>query len=324
MRRNALLCTALGLALLAACENGGGGTGVDATGTVTALVWLDRNGTEELEEIDGPVEDIRIELRRRNGSTVVSEGTTSAAGLVVLEDVPVGDYVVSVDETSIGDTLSLLRIDSTDVRVVASDTARVRVALTYPTMSFDEARALPQETRVFMEALALNAWSTYGDSTIHLRDTTGAIRTVRTIPVAIAAGDSVRVLGTTSIRTGQVVLKDAGFYLLRTGTESPPALDVSTDDAAVARDGALDADLVAITDAAVEDTAAVATGDYRLTVNDGSGPVVVLLDANIGFSFPAAIIGRHVDVTGLLVPDEQASGRWVIKPRTRTEFTIRP
>lgn len=327
MRRYPLLCAALALVFLGACNDGGGTTDIDATGTVRGLVWLDRNGNEELDVVDAPVEDVRVQLRRLNGSTVISTGVTSQNGELTLEDVPVGDYIASVDETTIGDTLSLLRIDSADVRVGVDDTTLVSVALTYPALSFLEARALPAETRVFTEGVALNGWATFGDSTIHLRDASGAIRIVRAQPVAIASGDSVRMLGTTSVRTGQVVLKDVGFYLLRTGTESPPAIALSTDEASSAQGGALDADLASIANAVIEDTAAVANSDYRLTVNDGTGPVVILLDEDVGFSLSfgtGGIIGRRVDATGLLVPDEQASGRWVLKPRSGTEITVLP
>lgn len=318
------------VAMLAACESGGGGpTDVDATGAVAGLVWLDRNGTEELEGSDLVVGDVKITLRRAGGGATVASGTSAKnSGQFVIRDVPVGDYLAEVDATTVGDTLSVMRVDSANVRVTANDTSLVLVGLTFPSRLTAEVRELEPETRVFIEGLGLNGWATFGDSTLHVRDAAGAIRIVRAPPVPVGAGDSLRVLATTAGRAGQVVLKDATIFLLRTGTESPAPVSVETGTAAIADAGSLDADLVRIADAEITDTTAVATGDYRLTVDDGSGEVIVLLDRNVPFSFSfgeGGPIGRWVRVTGLLVPDESGAGSsWVVKPRAAGEVEVLP
>ncbi|MEJ2218887.1 MAG: hypothetical protein P8099_20065, partial [Gemmatimonadota bacterium] len=43
---------------------------VNTTGTVAGLVWLDRNGTGQLESTDAPVRDVTAQLRQREGGRV--------------------------------------------------------------------------------------------------------------------------------------------------------------------------------------------------------------------------------------------------------------
>jgi alkylation response protein AidB-like acyl-CoA dehydrogenase len=63
----------------------------------------------------------------------------------------------------------------------------------------------------------------------------------------------------------------------------PVPQTTSTLTASRADGGRLDAALVRVPNALVSDTATVAAG-YRLTVNDGSGPLLVLLDPAAGFT----------------------------------------
>ena len=68
--------------------------------------------------------------------------------------------------------------------------------LVWPRLDIEEAREQPLDTRLIVHGVALNGWGTFGDSTLHVRDATGAIRTVRTPQTPAATGDSVRVIGT--------------------------------------------------------------------------------------------------------------------------------
>lgn len=299
---------------------------VEVRGVVTGLVWVDRNANESRDGGDGPAEDARVVLRRTQTGPAVASGVTAASGEFIVRDVPVGDYTVTIDGASVGDSLSVLRIDSARVRVIASDTPFVEVALTYPSYSLAEARTLPEDTRIRIEAVLLNRWTTFGDSTFHLRDSSGALRVVR-FPSnsTLAEGDSVRFLATTTTRTGQVVFKDALGIRLEPGAGSPEPVIVSTMAAADA--GTLDAELVRISGAVIQDTVRIA-GEFVIVADDGSGAVNILLDRdNAAFdaAFRAgAAPGAVIDATGLLVPREPAGDMWLLKPRAPGDIDILP
>lgn len=298
---------------------------VNATGTVAGLVWLDRNGTDKLESTDAAVPDVTAQLRQREGGRIDFSAASAADGQVIFSDVPVGDYVVTVDSATVGDSVRIQRVDSAHLTVQAGDTAVFLIALSYPRANLAEARTLPLESRIFVEGRALNAWGAFGDSTLSVRDSTTAMRAVGVAPVNIAAGDSVRLLGTTSIQRGQPVLKDVLATVLQTGTQSPAADTVTTAEAAAANAGDLGADLVYMDSAVIQDTTRNAAGELVLMVDDGSGPVAVVLDANIPFrlSFPMEMVGTILRVTGVLVPSE-LTGEWVVKPRGQSDVVVGP
>lgn len=314
-----------GLMVIAGCESGGDDIlAVDATGAVAGLVWVDRNGNAQLDASDGPVRDARVNLIPRSGGAVAYTGETGPSGEFLIPDVLVGDYRAQLDSASIGDTLRILRVDSASLTVSAGDTAVVLAGLTYPVLPIDSVRSQPTEMRVFVEGLVLTRWQTYGEASLHVRDSTGAIRAIRVQPTSVIPGDSVRILGITTVQTGQAVLKDAVTYLLRTGVESPPPDTVTTAIAATAADGRLAADLIHLDSAVVQDTSRNAAGEFVFTVDDGSGSVDVVLDREIQFflSFENEIIGSVLRVTGILTPSS-ATGPWIVKPRSSADIEIR-
>ena len=104
-----------------------------------------------------------------------------------------------------------------------------------------QVRQLPSGTRVFMDGVALNRPNLYGDSTMHLADTSGALRVIRTVQGNVFEGDSVRVAGAVDLRDGQPVLTNPTVFRLGLGTV-PPAVPVTTAEAASAIGGVLDGD----------------------------------------------------------------------------------
>ena len=300
-----------------------GGFGLEATGAVEAVSWLDRNGNGEVDGADAAVGDVRIALLPPAGSQELYSTSTGSDGLGLIPSVMVGDYRAVVDSASVGDSLRILRVDSADVTVSSGDTALVVVAVTYPSVPTDTARRMPLDRRLFIEGLALGAWSTFGDGSIHVRDSTGALRVARAQAAAVVPGDSVRILGRTARQSGQPVLNDGVVFLLRGGLESPPARSTSTAEAAAAADG-LDADLVRV-EAAVQDTSRNAFGELVFTLDDGSGPVDVVLDRDVPFliRFPAPLSGATMQAAGLLIP-AGAGGPWVVKPRGQQDIGFEP
>ncbi len=193
------------------------------------------------------------------------------------------------------------------------------VKVTAPVVSIAAARIGSVGDLVFVDGLALNDVAAFGDSTLHIADTSGAIRAVRTRPGNVFDGDSIRLIGTLAIRGGEPVIDQAKPFVLSVSRPSP-ARRIPTDTAATAAEGALDAALVKVSNATISDTATVA-GDFVLTVDDGSGVLVVVLDQDIGFlllPFEPAVV---IDATGLLVPT--GSGAWQLKPRFTADVVVR-
>jgi len=80
---------------------------------------------------------------------------------------------------------------------------------------------------------------------------------------------------------------------------------------------------VKILGATVQDTATVA-GNRRLTVTDGSGPLVVQLDTVAGFRgalLARDTVGATLDAMGVLVP--AGTGTWMLVPRTPADVVVK-
>jgi hypothetical protein len=185
-----------------------------------------------------------------------------------------------------------------------------------PVFSIAAARALPAGQSVTVVGVALNSSGTLSDTTVHLADTSGAIRLTR-LRTTVVAGDSVRVRATTSSRGLQPTL-DAGTTTALGRGLFPTAPTLTTAVAATAAGGTRDAQLVVVLSALISDTTRV-QGDFRLTVSDGSGNLVVQLDQTAGFVVPGLFVpGNTFDLVGLLAPT--GTGSWRLKPRSAADL----
>jgi hypothetical protein len=124
---------------------------------------------------------------------------------------------------------------------------------------------------------------------------------------------------------GQPILTDVRPVVLIDDAILVNARRVSTAAAASAAGGTLDAALVDIRDAPVLATAEVGS-DLVVTVNDGSGPVDIVLRSFIGFNLDpyvpnVAVVERAV---GLLVPVQIGPGqtRWRMTPRFEGDMDV--
>src|SRR6185503_17827924 len=162
----------------------------------------------------------------------------------------------------------------------------------------------------------------FGDSTMHLADTSGAVRLTGVRTLIVLAGDSVRVLATRSSRDGQPVM-DRGLVFSISTDAATPVHVIKSNVASAADSGKLDAALVRVLNVLITDTSTV-QGNRRLIVNDSSGPLVVRLDSIVGFRGTALLpdtVGARLDVVGLLVPT--GSGAWMVKPRGPFDIVVR-
>ena len=322
--RKAITVAAVVLAV-AACNNAGSDLGLIPfrTNAITVQAFLDRDGSRTLTPADTLFPGARVSLRPRGGGKAIQTVVTNNIGVARFNGVSLGEFTITVDPASIGDSITVAAIDSSDVKVQLADTiTRVTVRLGFPEVSIRQARLLPVGKRVFIRGVILAGVQSFRDTTSHVADSSGQIRLTRVSLrgglIGNPPGDSVSVLGVSSSRAGQPTLDNA--VISRFGQRPAPIpLPLSTVTAANASGGTLDAGLVVITGAIISDTATVAP-DYKVVGTDGSGPITVILDGNISFNRADFRPGRAMNVRGVLVPN--GLGGWVLKPRDPSDATV--
>lgn len=294
--------------------------GITATGTVEGVVFFDVNGDRELDLADTPQPDVGVRLLVRGTRDTLARVTSDATGGFVVS-LPVGSYNVAVDSASVADSVQVVKIDPPSFDVQLGDTVTSLIALSFPKVTIAEARALPPGQQVFVEGTTVTGRLTFGDRSVHLAGSTGAIRITRVRPSAILPNDSLRVLGRVTIENGQPTLDDATPFLIAVVDPIEPEA-VTTAGAASADGGRLDAALVEIAAATIQDTATVADG-LQISVDDGSGTLELLLDSDVPFTNLAAYVpGAELDAQGVLVPTA-GGATWQLKPRFDSDLTVK-
>jgi uncharacterized repeat protein (TIGR01451 family) len=313
---------ALGAALLAAgaCTDASDVTllEIDATGTVAGIVFLDADGDGQRTGADVPQGDIRVVLLGSSGNEV-QDATTDTLGLFIFEDVPAGAYTVRIPAGALGDSLLAAPEAGEEVQLQREDTVVVELGVSYPVVDVEAVDTLPRGSRIFTSGIALNSRLPFGDGRVHIRGASGALRAIRVDRASLATGDSVRLLGRTAIDQGRTVLDEVSAVVLVNQAALPVPEEVSTADAATADAGALDADLVRVRNAAILDTATV-QGDLRVTIDDGSGPLEMVLQSFLQVdprAFQPDTVVEVARAAGLLVPLDGGDGTvsWRLFPR---------
>jgi hypothetical protein len=267
------------------------------------------------------------------GATIVSTLQTSTNFVLTVDDSS-GALDVELDPASDGafkpanlpgiyipgnkfDLLGVLAPTGTGSWRLRPRSATDLTLIPLPVISIAAARALPAGRTVVVVGIALNNPNIFSDTTVHLADTSGAIRLTR-LRSPITAGDSVKVKAVTGLRALQPTLD--GGTTTPLGLGLPPApVTLTTAAAATAVGGTRDAQLVFVLNATVSDTATV-VGAFKLTVSDGSGNLDVLLDQRIAFIVPGQYIPTNrFNIVGLLVPT--GTGAWTLKPRSSADLT---
>lgn len=310
---------------IAACDNAGLTLGFDhdRTGTVSVLVYLDRDGTKTATAFDTTYAGASTSILPQTGETPLRTVKTDAQGVAKFERLPLGEYRVRVEPVSLGDSIQVAAIDSAVTRLTVTDTLRgVLVRLAFPELSIRQTRGAAAGRRVFIRGVLLSALQNFRDTTVHLADTSGFLRLTRAGLLGSAAGnnpgDSVTVIGTVSSRGGQPTADLA--RIARLAVRPPPVpIPLSSGSAATADLGRLDAALVQITSATISDTATIAP-DFKLTVSDGTGSLDVTLDATLNVPKSAFRPGRSLSIRGVLVPN--GAGAWTVKPRDQSDIVL--
>lgn len=318
-------CLALALLASAACESPVAERVIDleANGQVRVFLFVDTNLNGAFNPgIDPQVDSVIVFLRAKGAATDSPAIRTDSAGFGGA-NVPAGRYRVIVPPAVLGDTLVVIS-GGDEFTVAANDTIQRGVTLGFGIINPTQARTYAQGRAVWLTGIVLNAPSAFGDSTVHVTDTLRAIRAVGVRPAPIFAGDSILFYGRRTNRDGQPAF-DVDMFLIR-GQFDPPRPDsLSTARAATADNRTRDARLVKIANALISDTSTTSLGDRRLVVDDGTGPVEVILSSNINFN-PLSTYspGVRIDATGVLVPNPTDFSRWQIKPRGRSDIVVRP
>ena len=299
------------------CSDGGDPISIDdRTGVVQGIAYVDRNAdgmfTSASDALaQGAVAALVLDATGDTAATAI----TAADGSFRMADVPIGRYRLVARRGALGDTVDVQAIVDPVFSLASNDTVVRDIRIGYPHVSTADLRGLPAGRRAVVEGIALNAWSTFGDSSVHVLDDEGSIRAVRVAQSGLQAGDSVRLLGTVASRDGQPVLTAVTPTIIRTGVGLPSADSVSTMTAASASAGVMDAGLARVAGPIVA-AQTLPNGDMLIGVNDGSGLLEVLLDDQIPFVAAQFQPGALLRATGVLVP---SGGTWQLKPRSSAD-----
>jgi len=304
------------------CSGGDRIVTIPGTGTVRGLVYKDLDGDRVPASSDQALQGVGIRLVVAGTRDTLSSATSDGNGQFSFAGVPVGRYqiVVPAVPSLFGDSLQVVRIDTANISLGVGDSTDVVVSVSFPSHPIAEARALPVGKRIFVAGLALSASTTFGDTTFSLADTSGYVRVTAASGPLVAAGDSVRVLGTTGARDGQPVILNGKVSLIGI-VDLPVPMTVTTLEAATADSGRLDGALVKVIDAAISDTTTNSDSNYVATVDDGTGPVLVVFDRDASLTRTPYVPGVVIDATGVLVPD--GAGGWFIKPRSNADLVAK-
>lgn len=309
------------VAAVASCTDGGGGTGLDdRVGVVNGVAYIDRDMDGQRGQSEPVAAGVAAALVLESTGDTVARASTGANGTFVMAQVPIGRYRLVANRGTLGDSVAVVEIADAVFNLAQDDTVSRQVRLGYPAVTAAQVRTMQAGRRVVLEGIALNGWATFGDSTVHVRDATGAIRVVRAQQAAVQAGDSIRVLGTTGVRDARPVIADATLRILSAAVGLPQPDSVSTSASATALADAVADGQVRIAGAVIQDTVRVGA-DLVLGVDDGSGRLEVVLDGNVSFNAGPYVPGATFSGRGVLVP-EPGGAAWRLKPRDREEATI--
>jgi uncharacterized repeat protein (TIGR01451 family) len=299
---------------------------IGASGALVGQVYIDLDRSGSVEAADRPLADTEVILSAAASSATIATATTDANGVFFFDDVPAGSYRLRVDDAVLGDSLATLTTLPV-LEVSLGDTLATLVGVSYPELTIEELRAAEPGRRVFTTGIALNVRDNPADGRVFLEGESAFLQAVG-IPRQpnVSVGDSVRFLGRTVVRDGQPMLQGDSVptAILVSRAKIPTAQTVSTEGAATAGGGPLDAALVRVNHAEISDTATVGE-DFLFTADDGSGPVRVVLRPFLARSTddlrPDTTV-RVARVVGMLSPHDPGTGAvaWRLLVRSAGEL----
>lgn len=320
MRRSIAFLPLLAVTALAACETSESSPlAIEGTGTLLGYAFIDNNGNGIRDGSDPALPNLRVRLFQRGSQDTVTSALTGSGGAWSMPVVPVGEYDVRVDPSTVPDTLQIAGISSTPARVLWLDTTEVVITAGFPAATIEEVRNMPVGRRVFVDALALNSRDAFVDGAVHVTDGSGYLRVTSLRSGDLVIGNRARFLGVVTQQNGQPVLNDVQFFVTDS-VPTPPPLGLSTGTAANADGGDLDAALVTVARATITSTQTVGN-EYRFTLDDGTGAVEAAVGLGRGYELQLLVPGTELNVTGVLVPT-QGIARWQLRPRSPEDISL--
>ena len=320
---------AFGVALVASCTDS---TDVELLaiqgfGTIEGWAYLDLNRTEHVEASDPALQDVEVILSPASSGVTLATATTDEFGNFLIPDVPAGQYRIRFSDELLGDSLTTVLAEPV-IEVALGDTAETVLAAAFPQLTVEEIRAAAPGRRVFTTGIALNVRDNPADGKVFLEGASAYVQAL-TVPREpnIAVGDSVRILGRTTVVNGQPMLQADGVppvILVPRATVPVPVSVTTARVASAGSAGELDAALVTINHAEISDTASVGN-EFHFTADDGSGPVRVVLRSFLGRATsdlrPDTVI-RVNRATGMIAPHDDGSGvfEWRLLVRSASEL----
>ncbi|MEX0935540.1 MAG: carboxypeptidase-like regulatory domain-containing protein, partial [Gemmatimonadota bacterium] len=245
---------------------------IESTGAVEGSVYLDVDGNGTRGGPDEPYPDLGIQLVGANGG-VVAEAKTDEAGEFRMGLVPVGNYKLEVDPSTLSGGLAVFGLEEvssvalgtqgTDNNLVTVYSVEFRVS--FPVYSLSEVKDLPPGRPVTTQGFALNSRPNFGDGVVHFQEGDVYLRAINVARANISPGDSVRIVGKTSIDQGLPILEDVSVVRLVSQAVLLDPVELSTADAASADGGLLDAALIRIQNATITDTEPAPGGGLIVT-----------------------------------------------------------
>jgi uncharacterized repeat protein (TIGR01451 family) len=255
---------------------------------------------------------------------VVAEETTDSLGVFVVSDVPLGSYDVRIDSAALGDSLTALATAGS-VTIEPGDTTFVSLGATYPHLTLEDVLTGTPGRRVFTAGIALTSRPANGDGLVFFKGASGYLRGTNVERANFNPGDSLRLLGRVTLSHGRPALDVVTPLLLVSSAQLVLPVDVSVPAAGEASGGALDAALVRIRDAEIQDTSTVGN-DKHFWAHAGGDSVEVVLRSFLGISpnppiRPDTVVALSAAV-GLLSPFDDGSGnvRWRLLVRSASEI----
>lgn len=298
---------------------------IDGAGVLFGQAFLDTDASGGLSGADTPIVGVDVVLLTATTGQVADRATTDSLGVFTLLDVPVGSYLISLDSVALSDSVAVL--DESPVTVLAGDTARIDVGVSYPIVTLEEALGSTVGNQVFTSGIVLNSRLNFDPTgQVHLKGDSLYLRTLNMERIGIGVGDSVRVRGRVVIDNGRVALDDVTASRLVAQAELISPVSVSVSEGAMAGGGALDAALARIENVEITDTSTAVDGHFRFWAIDGSDSIEVVLRDFLGFNTsvlrPDTILNIR-QATGLLTPlDDGVTVRWRLLPRAPSDVIL--
>jgi uncharacterized repeat protein (TIGR01451 family) len=298
---------------------------VSGTGVIFGQAYLDLSGNGAIDSGDAPLVGARVLLASPSLRDTLVVTTTGANGLYVITAVPVGTHALALESRVLGDSLVALGPTAT-VTVALGDTAQVNLGVSYPHLTLEQVRGASPGRRVFTTGVALNPRQNFSDGEVYLKGATTYLRATNVERIALATGDSVRLLGRTRLDNGQPVLDSVTPRILVPQAQIPVPVEVTPGLARTAGGGALDAALVRIRNAEITDTSTMG-GSFHFWAYVGADSVEVVLRHFLGIPTtgirPDTVV-RISQAAGLLSPRQGGSGsvRWRLLPRDASDIVL--